>query len=164
MFVALLIEMVLLSCIGDWLQDSGWTVTLLNGGVTQRNRNSSLLTSHDVANTKYYAHQATTLTLYNLMNTAFKYSGLTNGMNFEVWRDEMEIKSPQLQFWTIALKMESDYLLFLRSIRFSNFKLCISSIRKFLPWIFAFDYVHYAHWFSIHPLGPFYLFLRQTDL
>ena len=40
-----------------------------------------------------------------------------------------------------------DYLMFLRSIRSSNFKLYISSIGKVLPWIFAFDHVR---WFSIH--------------
>ena len=46
--------------------------------------------------------------------------------------------------------MEMDYFLFLRSIRSSNFKLYVASIGKFLPWIFAFDHVHYARWLSIH--------------
>ena len=148
MLGALHIEMVMLSCIGDWLQDSGWTIALSNSGVTSSG-NDSLLTGHDVANTKY-AHQVTALTLYNLMNDAFEKSGLNNGVNFEAWRAEMEIKSPQFQFWSIALKIEMDYLMFLRSIRSSNFNLYISSIGKFLPWIFAFDHVHYSRWLSIH--------------
>ena len=46
--------------------------------------------------------------------------------------------------------MEMNYFLFLRSIRSSNFKLYVASIGKFLPWIFAFDHVHYARWLSIH--------------
>ena len=46
--------------------------------------------------------------------------------------------------------MEMCYFLFLQSIRSSNFKLYVASIGKFLPWIFAFDHVHYARWLSIH--------------
>ena len=46
--------------------------------------------------------------------------------------------------------MEMCYFLFLQSIRSSNFKLHVASIGKFLPWIFAFDHVHYARWLSIH--------------
>ena len=62
----------------------------------------------------------------------------------------MELESPQFQFWSIALKMEMDYSLFLRSIRSSNFKLYDALIGKFLPWIFRFDHIHYARWLSIH--------------
>ena len=32
----------------------------------------------------------------------------------------------------------------------SNFKLYVESIGEFLPWIFAFDHVHYARWLSIN--------------
>ena len=32
----------------------------------------------------------------------------------------------------------------------SNFKLYVKSIGEFLPWIFAFDHVHYARWLSIN--------------
>ena len=62
----------------------------------------------------------------------------------------MEKENPQFLFWSIALKMEMDYLMFLRSIRSSNFRLYISSIARFLPWIFVFDHVHYARWLTIH--------------
>ena len=46
--------------------------------------------------------------------------------------------------------MDMDYLLFLWSISSSIFRLYVEFIRKFLPWIFAFDDVHYARWLSIH--------------
>ena len=54
------------------------------------------------------------------MNVAFENNGLNNGMNFESWRAEMEIKSLQFQVWSLVLKMEMDYLLFLQSIRSSS--------------------------------------------
>ena len=61
MLGALHIEMVLLSCLGDWLQDSGWTTVLSNAGVTSSG-NDSLHSGHEVGNAKY-VHQVTTLTL-----------------------------------------------------------------------------------------------------
>ena len=51
MLGALHIEMVMLSCIGDWLEDSGWTIALSNSGVTSSG-NETLLTGHKVSKTK----------------------------------------------------------------------------------------------------------------
>ena len=46
--------------------------------------------------------------------------------------------------------MEMDCLLLLQSIRSSSFKFYVDFIGKFLPWILAFDHVHFARCFSIH--------------
>ena len=40
-------EMVLLSCLGDWLQDSGWTTALSNKGATSSGKDS-ILSGHKV--------------------------------------------------------------------------------------------------------------------
>ena len=148
MLGALHIEMVMLSCIGDLLQDSGWTIALSNSGVTSPG-NDSLLTGHNVAKTKY-THQVTALALHRLMKIAYENSSLKNEKSFETWRADMEKENPQFRFWSIVLKIEMDYLMFLRSIRSSNFGLYVASIGKFLPWIFVFDHVHYARWLTIH--------------
>ena len=103
----------------DWLQDSGWTIALLNSRVVSLG-NDSLLTGHHVAKTKC-AHKVTILSLYNLMNAAFESSRLNNGMNFEAWLAKIEIRSLLFQSWSVAFKMEIDYLIFLRLIRSSNF-------------------------------------------
>ena len=89
------IEMVMLSCIGDRLQDSSWKIALSNSEFTSPG-NDSLLTGHGVAKMKYI-HQVTALILYKLMNATFENSGLNNGMNYDAWRAEMEIKSLQFQ-------------------------------------------------------------------
>ena len=72
MLDAIDIEIVLLSCLGDWLQDSGWTTALLNAGVTSSG-NDSLLSGHEVGKTKY-VHQVTALTLHQLMKDALEQS------------------------------------------------------------------------------------------
>ena len=121
MLGALHIEMVLLSCLGDWIQDSGWPTALSNAGVTSSG-NDSLLSGHEVGKTKY-AHQVTALTLYQLMKDAFEQSKKEDcTLNFAEWHASKELESPQFQFWSIALKMKMDYFLFLRSIRSSNFQ------------------------------------------
>ena len=95
-------------------------------------------------------HQVTAMALYRLMQSAYDDRTPKNAKSFEVWRAEMEKENPQFKFWSIALKMEMDYLSFLRSIRSADFKLYVASLRKFLPWIFLFDHVHYARWLTIH--------------
>ena len=63
------IEMVMLGCLGDLLEDSGWTVALSNSGITSPG-NDALLTGHDVAKTKYM-HQVTALALHQLMVSSY---------------------------------------------------------------------------------------------
>ena len=46
MLGALHIEMVMLGCLGDLLEDSGWTVALSNSGIISPG-NDALLTGHD---------------------------------------------------------------------------------------------------------------------
>ena len=48
MLGALHMEMVKLSCLGNWLQDSEWTIALSNTGVTSSG-NDLLLSGQDVA-------------------------------------------------------------------------------------------------------------------
>ena len=114
MLGALHIKMVMLSGLGDWLQNSGWTIALSNAGVTSSG-NDLLFSGHDVAKTKY-VHEVTASTLYCLMTNALEHSkkeGCT--FNFVEWCASIELGNPKLQFWSVALKMGMDYLLFSQS-------------------------------------------------
>ena len=73
----------------------------------------------------------------------------------------MKERSPQFQFWHIALSMEMDYLLFLGSIRSRNFDLYVHSLDKLLTWVFAFDHYNYARWISVHQFDM--EMLRKTN-
>ena len=148
MMGALHIEMATLSTLGDWLADRGWTVALSNANVSTTG-NQSLVSGHDVARTKY-CHQVTACALHQLMYGSFETGHRGDDISFDTWRSEMQVKSPQFHFWSLALKMQLDYLLFLHSIRSGDFRLYKFSISKLLPWLFAFDHFHYARWLSIH--------------
>ena len=152
--------MVMLSCLGDWLEDSGWLTALSNADVTSPG-NDSLCTGHSVAISKY-AHQVTAKALYFLMRNAYHQS--LSQKSFEEWRAEMESCSPQFQFWSVALRMQLDYLLFMRSIRTANFTLYVYSLEKLLPWIFALDHIHYARWLTVHHYDMQMLQVTNPDI
>ena len=145
------IEMVILNCLGDWLEDGGWTTALSNPGVTSAG-NDSLCTGHAVAKTKYVHQFTANKALYILMIDAFQKSSIdvSKQHTFDEWRKEMGSRSPQFKFWSITLKMELDYLLFLRAVCKGDFLLYIASIEKLLPWAFALDHIHYARWLTVH--------------
>ena len=138
MLGALHIKMVMLSCLGDWHQDSGWTIVLLNSGATSSG-NDSLHSGHDVGKIKY-VHQVSASTLYRLMTNAFedsKEEGCT--LYFVKWRASNELGNPLFNFGQLHWRWKWIIYFFLWSVRSSNFKLYVESIRNFLPWIFAFE-------------------------
>ena len=132
-------------------------MALSNSGVTTSG-NESLLSGHDIAATKY-SHQVTSFVLNSLMQDAFQKSqeNLTDQEDFSMWRKRNEDLFPQFQYWSIALKMEMDYLLFLRAIRSCDFSLYLHALEKILPWTFVFGHYNYARWLSV-----WRSFMRQT--
>ena len=60
----------MMTCIVNWLQNSGWKIALSNREVTS-SVNYSLLTDHDVAERKYI-YQVTALALHHHMNAPFE--------------------------------------------------------------------------------------------
>ena len=105
MLGALHIEIAMLRCLGDWLQDSGWLTSSSNAGVISPG-NESLLPGHNIAPSKC-AHQVTAKVLYQFMLRAFKslnegYSEDKREQMFQEWCDKMKERSPQFQFWHIA--------------------------------------------------------------
>ena len=92
------IEMVILSCLGDRLEDSCWTTALSNAGVTSPG-SDSLCTGYAVAKTNY-VHQVTAKALYILMIDAFQKSSIdvSKQDTFDEWHNEIESGSPQFKF------------------------------------------------------------------
>ena len=116
MLGALHIEMVMLGCLGDLLEDSGWTVALSNSGIISPG-NDALLTGHDAK----YMHQVAALALNQLMVSSYdKYiesKSSTDPPNFGEWKTIMESAYSQFPFWSTVLNMQLDYLISLRLIR-----------------------------------------------
>ena len=129
MLGALQTEMVMLGCLGDWLQDSGWTIALSNSGVTTSG-NNSLLSGHGLAATKF-VHEVTACTLYDLMKQANQQSKCDTGrkqryLTFEQWREQMELLTRNFIFGQFHLRCKW-IMLFLRSTRSQKFSMYVHS-------------------------------------
>ena len=161
------IEMAVLSCLGDILEESGWTTALANANITSTG-NEFLLSGHSIAKTKY-AHQVTVFTHSELISMAYRewpadHFSNVDVTSFQQWRDCMESENPQFQFWSIVLQLEMVYCMFLRSIRCANFSLHVFSLQKILLWMFSFDHIHYAQWMSVHHLDMETLSKTNPDI
>ena len=93
--------------------------------------------------TKKCVYQLIAKALYIVMIDIFQESST------DVWKQHT-FDEWQFKFWSIALRMELDYLLFLRSVWKGDFLLYIASIEKLLPWISDLDLILYARWLTVH--------------
>ncbi|KAG7157210.1 hypothetical protein Hamer_G010061 [Homarus americanus] len=57
---------------------------------------------------------------------------------------------PQFKYWSLVLELELTVLMFVRSLKSSNFKLCVDALVQLMPWFFALDRTHHSRWLSVH--------------
>lgn len=144
------IEMAIWNTLGDYLEDSGWTIALTQAGIASSGTADSFLKAAHLTRTRH-GHQVCALALYKLQQDAFlSTEALHDEENKEAWRQEMVEKSPTFQFWDTVLTMETMGLIFVRAHREANFPLYVESLRSLVPWFFALDHHHYARWVPIH--------------
>jgi hypothetical protein len=140
-------EMVVLKCLGDWLEKSGWTEVLVEANIATAGVADSYLKASHVTRTRR-AHQVTACALYILQHKV--YAEYTGSLGFDEWCKEHTNTSPQFQYWSITLQLEILLLLYVRSLREGNFQLYVESIAKIAQWCFALDHTHYARWLPVH--------------
>lgn len=154
LFGGLHIEMTALKVLGDLLEKSGWTNALVLSGLSSMGTAESYLKASHVTRTRR-AHQVTASSLYILLNQAYgnyvaKRAENESLLPFEDWCNKRSNDSPQFKFWFMILQLELLVLIFIRSIRESNFLLYINALTKIVPWFFALGHTNYARWIPIH--------------
>ena len=85
--------------------------------------------------------------------------------NFDVGDDSLEVDSTcwrsnersTFAFWSSYMQMVESVLLLTRATRSGDWELHLSSVRKILPWMFAYDRPNYARYLSAY-------FLELCDL
>ena len=146
--------MTALKVLGDLLEKSGWTNALVLSGLSSMGTAESHLKASHVTRTRR-AHQVTASSLYILLNQAYgnyvaKRAENESLLPFEDWCNKRSNDSPQFKFWFVILQLEFLVLIFIRSIRESNFLLYINALTKIVPWFFALGHTNYARWIPIH--------------
>ena len=56
-------------------------------------------------------------------------------------------------YWYLVVTLQTNVLLYVRSLRESNYKLLICAIKKLMKWVFSFDHYNYARWATVHLLN-----------
>ena len=148
------IEMAAFKAIGNLLKESGWTAVLTEAGIASSGTAESFLAASSVTKTRF-AHQVTACALYKLLQCAYdQYKNDDHSDSdiheFEYWRTEKERTHPQFQFGSQVFTIEILILVFIRSIRETNFELYREALSELAPYFFALDHTNYARWLSIH--------------
>ncbi|EDO43913.1 predicted protein [Nematostella vectensis] len=142
-FGGLHIEMAFLKVLGQWLEDSGWTVALVDADVASSGTADSFLKASSVTRTRR-AHQVTACSLYLLLQRGYqRYVADTDDiLPFEEWCEQQRSAIPQFQYWYNALQLELILLVFLKSLRLSDFAMYVDAVYRMLPWFVALNHTH----------------------
>ena len=137
------IEMAFLNTIGDWLECSGWVDIIVKSEVNTPGRAEALLKGNHPKRS-IYAHQVICISLSMLLQESFEKAGSDD--DIEKWIVQRKEYSIQFLYWFSLMEMEALLLMFVKSIRSSNFDMFVKSVELIVPWMFALDHTHYARW------------------
>ena len=116
---------------------------------------------HHVTRTRR-AHEVTAACLYILQQKAYRQyfdAQNCNGLDFNTWCSNQSKLHPQFHYWSLTLHLELTVLLFVRSIRESDFDCYVDALSQVIPWFFALDHHHYVRWATVHlrdMMAPFF--------
>ena len=133
------IEMAALKTLGNWLEGSGWTTALVQADIMSSGKADAMLHASHVTRCRH-AHQVTAACLYILQQRAYKrYLDSVNigvAVDFTTWCSDQSNKQPQFHYWALTLQFELNVLLFVKSVRESNFNLYMSALSQIIPKFF----------------------------
>ena len=145
--------MAALRSIGTLLRASGWTSAIVEAEVASFGTAESYLSASSVTRTRQ-AHQITACSLYKLIKKAYHdYCSEESGISdktFEDWCEQRRKKSPQFQFWNLALDMELTIFTLICSFIEGDFNLYCEALSELVLYFFANDNFNYARWIPIH--------------
>ena len=113
MMCPLHIEMNFLNLLGNWLESSGWTESLVKTKITSPGKAESFLSGSHPKSSKY-AHQVTRASLSLLMNKAYQQSHSKNDQNS--WMSEKKRLLPQFLYWCTVVELETLLLSLIKSL------------------------------------------------
>lgn len=108
------------------------------------------------------------------LNASFpgnKYDELVNSATFEAVKEEYNSfiseksqESPTFKFWISYIEMVDVLLQFVRATREANWELHLSSLRRMIPWFFAYDRPNYARYAPIYLMEMMNLRTTHPDI
>ena len=126
-----------LRSLGSILQNSGWTAALTEAWLASFGTSNSFLSAKSITKTRQ-ANQVTACSLYKLKKLAYSIylEELVDPTEMKSFEDLCELRkqeSPQFQYWSTVLSTVLVVLLFIRSLRESNFTLYRQALCQLIP-------------------------------
>jgi len=150
MFGGLHVEIAALKALGSLVTGSGWAKAITDAGIVSSGSAEGLLTASHVRRCRH-AHEISLAALHILQQLAYEKSGGDNSsVSFADWCSQQCLDHPQFAFWSAVMQLQTAILVFVRSLRESDFDLYVNSLSQLLPWLFALDRTNYARWLSVH--------------
>lgn len=141
--------MSFIAVIGTWLTGSGWNEVIVSAGISTPGKTLGILKGSHIKRCRY-AHEVTLTAVHILLRKAYHNDeSKVQSEAFDEWIKRKRDSIPQFQFWITTMELEALLLLFVKSIRESNFEDFITILEKMCPWYFLMDHVNYARWLPI---------------
>jgi hypothetical protein len=145
------IKMSLLKCLGNLLENTGWTAALEEGQIASPGTAESFLKVAHVKKT-LHAHHVTACALYALREEAYKEfseSGI-ECKSMEDWCSSQAENHPQFLFWNLILRTELDIFAWDKAVHEGDFEKYVCTLQN-LQWLYhALDHQNYARCVAVH--------------
>ena len=147
-FGGLHFEQCILTIHGELIKGSGLENVLLNMDMSIIGTGSVINANH--IKQSRYCFQTSLCALFIKLKTAKEKSGsgLSVFEKLELRKNQNDIS----YYWYLIFTLQLDILLYIRSLRESNYKLLVYAMENLMKWVFSFDRVHYARWRTVHVL------------
>ena len=160
LFGGLHIEKILLVIHGELIKGSGLE-SILSASNISIIGTEAMVNVNQVKQARYCL-QVSLCATYQKLKEAHSSSGST--LTPMEWLKEKADENPMCLYWKMIMCLQIDILLFLRSIRESNFRLYVLSLRNLMKWIFGMDHYHYSRWLCIHLFDLMHLHFDCPDV
>ena len=131
---------------GKFIKGSGLEKLLGQSNLSITGLDNAVLNVSDIKRSRY-GLQLSACAIYQQLLKACSQS---ETLSMWDWLENRSKESVMSFYWKTILDLELHILIFIRSIRESNFALYISSLRSLMKWFFALDHYNYARWLSVH--------------
>ena len=147
LFGGLHIEKSLLLMHSDFIEGSGLPQLLGIRNLSICNLQTTVLSVTDITGARY-ALQVSACAIYNQLSSAHLSS--ESSLSIFDWLIEKSKKSVMALYWRQILELQIYILIYIRSIRESNFELHTAVLHALMKWYFSLDHIHYSRWLTVH--------------
>ena len=132
---------------GDFVSGSGLLKLLGISNLSICSLQTVISSVSDIKGTRY-ALQVSVCVIYK--NLFYAHSSSGSSLSHLDWLDEISTTSAMALYWKQILELQIHILIYIRSIRESNFQLHILALRALMKWYFALDHYNYSRWLTVH--------------